>query len=648
MGELGLEENAIKVCTLHVWDAEGSPPVGGWTTVLWSSFGKGNDPSIISIPVLVEAHADALRARYLAWIYELGESLVKGKRVIDYLALRPGFSYWWMTLLAQKFNASGASQVDNAIKLFAFESLISENKPRSVVLTTNNDQVALTIRFFCNKLDIMFERKSDGIFKFKKFRSMAIYNSLPNHVQAVIYLGRFAWQRLFFFCKKKTVLPELEGEVTFFDIFVHLDRQVFSTGKFISHYWNDLVDRLSHWDLKTNWMHYYFKHNSIPSIVRANKLIEHFNKSSGGMQTHTLIDASISYKILLRAIRDYIQLVLAGLSLCKISDYFQPEGTVLNLWPLFKKDWQDSLSGKSAILNCLQFSILEAAICRLPYQRLGIYIQENQPWEMSLIFTWKAAGHGKLIGVPHTTVRFWDLRYFYDSRSYKRIHVNSLPMPDQVAVNGPITKSAYLYGGYPEEQVTEVEALRFLHLQRRVKNVALVKSQDCALNVLVCGDFLSATNDKILTWLAIGMRALPSNVTYFLKPHPARSVKPGEYINNKLTMSDAPLAELLVNADVVFTSNITSAAVDAYCAGIPVIQILDGVAFNLSPLRGLKGVVYVADPEEFVVALRNALCQERLANFPYFFLDVYLPRWKNLLGLGAADIVNSTNKVYDI
>jgi surface carbohydrate biosynthesis protein (TIGR04326 family) len=117
MAEYGLESVANTGHTLLVWDAEGLPPTGDWTTVLWNGFEKDNDPSTISIPTLAEEQSDILRRRYLAWIYELGETDIIGKRLIDHLELRPGFSYWWMMSMAQKFNALGIPQIDNAINI---------------------------------------------------------------------------------------------------------------------------------------------------------------------------------------------------------------------------------------------------------------------------------------------------------------------------------------------------------------------------------------------------------------------------------------------------------------------------------------------------------------------------------------------------
>jgi surface carbohydrate biosynthesis protein (TIGR04326 family) len=86
---------------------------------------------------------------------------------------------------------------------------------------------------------------------------------------------------------------------------------------------------------------------------------------------------------------------------------------------------------------------------------------------------------------------------------------------------------------------------------------------------------------------------------------------------------------------VVFASNTTSAAVDAFCAGVPVVQMMDGRTFNMSPLRGQPGVVYVESPE----ALADALSRAKALEGPQpelFNLDPNLPRWRRLLVVEGA------------
>lgn len=115
---------------------------------------------------------------------------------------------------------------------------------------------------------------------------------------------------------------------------------------------------------------------------------------------------------------------------------------------LYEQEWQASFLGATALFSALYHNLIEAAIGALPKaQRCGFYLQENQGWESSLLQVWRAAGNASLIGVPHSTVRFWDLRYFFDSRSYSCESANSLPRPHGVACNGDAAIDAYVQGG---------------------------------------------------------------------------------------------------------------------------------------------------------------------------------------------------------
>jgi surface carbohydrate biosynthesis protein (TIGR04326 family) len=129
--------------------------------------------------------------------------------------------------------------------------------------------------------------------------------------------------------------------------------------------------------------------------------------------------------------------------------------------------------------------------------------------------------------------------------------------------------------------------------------------------------------------------SLPSNVRYIVKPHPNCPIKAGEYPTLRLHMTDTPLKELFADCDVAYTSNITASAVDAYCSGIPIVSALDGKTFNMSPLRGLKGIMYVTKPSELAEALSTSRDHIRSTVEPYFCLDNELPRWRSLLDIHA-------------
>jgi surface carbohydrate biosynthesis protein (TIGR04326 family) len=94
----------------------------------------------------------------------------------------------------------------------------------------------------------------------------------------------------------------------------------------------------------------------------------------------------------------------------------------------------------------------------------------------------------------------------------------------------------------------------------------------------------------------------------------------------------------LPDFDIAVAANCTSAAVDAFVAGLPVIIALDGDGLNLSPLRGQQGAHFVSTGAELAGALRTAGLGASISSpdrAEFFFLNPDLPRWKRLLAVGA-------------
>ena len=115
--------------------------------------------------------------------------------------------------------------------------------------------------------------------------------------------------------------------------------------------------------------------------------------------------------------------------------------------------------------NLLNLNLFEKACSLLPEQNIGVYLFEQQPWEFSLINSWKSNQHNKLIGAQHSTVLFWDLRYFSDPRSYTDKSPLRLPVPDKIAVNGPISMTTFLDAGYVKNDLILTEALRYQYIE---------------------------------------------------------------------------------------------------------------------------------------------------------------------------------------
>lgn len=615
-----------------IWEADGAPPVSDGLVVLWRAFAGSADAGIVSIPALIEANAESLRARYLTWVYEFGETPIRGKRLLDHLEIRPGFSYWWMTLFAEKCNYSKSPQIDDVIRLLAFEQWADERRPSQVTLITANAALAECLGSLCGNSGISFLWQAGPVAKDELPWAKRLYRTLPSLLQSFAWLLAYALRRWPLRGVGLAEWRQSTGKVTFFSYLFNLVPEAAKCGRFESRYWGHLPDELRKDGTKTNWLHLYVESDALPSAAKAAGAIRQFNAAGQGEQIHVTLDSFLSLKLVFQAARDGLRVWRLGRTL--MPSRVLSDATRIDLWPLYRAAWAQSFSGPAAMSNVLNLNLLEFAAGCLPLQQAGVYLQESQAWEFALVHAWKAAGHRRLISFPHSTVRYWDLRYFFSPQNYRDGERNGLPRPEQIAVNGVAVRDALIAGGYPERDLVMVESLRYFHLLKaggaghRAGHQAGVP-----LRVLAMADIVERNTERQMRLLEGAARFLPADTVYTVKPHPACAFAPDDYPGIRITVSMQPIAELLADCDVAYSSSVTSAAVDAYCAGVPVVSMLDPATLNLSPLRGCEGAVFASTPKELAEALAACASQPSTSGkTPTFFtLDAGLPRWRKLL-----------------
>jgi surface carbohydrate biosynthesis protein (TIGR04326 family) len=599
--------------------------------VLWRSYITHGFSSAVSIPQLVEDHADVLRKRYLAWVHEIGETIIRGKRLIDQMQLRPGFSVWWMSLLAEKCNFAKSTQIDDAIRLLAFTDWMDKKNTKRMVLVSSNEALAECLKRWCSRKGIGFEWRRGTNKNISSTRLSWFYARLPHALRALIWLVyQFQSRRILRrTCQKSW--GQSQGKITFVSYLLNLGPESASQDAFESGYWGNLPEMLRKKGVPSNWLHIYVKDGQLPTAKDAAEQIRLFNQTGTGIQNHITLDSFFSFSVFGRVLRDWFCLLRNCLAL-RMHANMTKMGE-LDLWPLFKDDWKNSVFGVVSMSNALYLNLFESAFREISKQRIGVYLLENQGWESGMRHAWKSNQHGQIIGCAHSTVRYWDLRYFYDPRSYNSRKPNPMPIPDRVAVNGPVAREAYLECGYPEADLVEVEALRYLHLDKIDNKQIMLKSiSGKPLKVLILGDYLPSKTllqMKLLREISDDL----SNIELTVKPHPACPIVITDYPELKLKLSDQSLSDLLGHFDIAYTSSVTSASVDAYCAGLQVISVLDPTTLNLSPLRGFAGVRFVSSAEMLRDVLLDApsWTGDVRESVDYFYVDSSLPRWQAFL-----------------
>ena len=625
--------NGIKIL---IWDSEGAPPDNQGYVALWRSYSHDNRDNVISIPKYVEDSAESFRTKYLAWVYQLGEMKIDDQRLIDHLLLRKGFSYWWLTLIAQKCNYSKTPQINDAVRLIAFFEWVASlgNRVTHVKVVTENKALLSCFKLWSKEQRIHLNQQLLHAAKTQSSFAVRIRSMFPQVLQALMWLPQHL---LATWALKGVGLKEwakTRGEVTFFSYLINLSPRSLENGRFEANYWAHLPEALISRGVRTNWLHLYVPDTAIPNARRAADLLRTFNSAAEGSQHHVTLHTFLSLRVVIKTLCDWFYLARKRFFLR--NPFSESRSADAYIWPLFSKDWARSLFGIECMSNVMNANLVESAVRLLPKQQKGIYLQENQPWEFGLIHSWNTLGHGPLIGAPHSTVRFWDLRYFYDPRTYSSNSGGKLPLPTHVATTGPNMMNAYVEGGYPSQGLVEVEALRYLHLVAAANKAGKPSSREEregeSLTILVLGDYWPTSTRRQMDLLVHTYPRLP-RVRLIVKPHPGFPISPLDYPTLQMTVTTKPIGEVLGDCDVAYTSAMTSAAVDAYCFGLPVVSVLDPTALNLSPLRNCPGVTFATTPEELTRALlhsnRRSISAESRDTF--FTLDLNLPRWKKLV-----------------
>jgi surface carbohydrate biosynthesis protein (TIGR04326 family) len=592
-------------------------------------------PGLVSLPKLIEEDAAALRKKYLAFVFEIGETVVLGRRLVDHLEMKPGLSYWWSSLIAEKSNWAKSASIVNVIRFYAFESWVGQRTIRSITVVSGDRNLAKCIELWCKKRQVTFKWQREPRRVSKKRSLRHLFGCLPLFLQAIVWLGWRVKNRWHLSGQGLSEWRDTTGKVTLISYLFNLSPEAAKAGVFKSPYWDLLPDSLINNNIQLNILHLYMRDGFIRQSSSARMLLDRFNETYSGRQVHVSLDSFCTFRVLSLAIYDWIRIVLKNIYLCRsMSSVMNGE----EVWAFLRKDYSESIFGVSAVSNALQTRLFESALRLLPRQSIGCYLQENMDWEFSLIQNWRLQGHGKLIGIPHSSVRYWDLRYFFDTRSFVERGRNSLPRPDCVAVNGPLAMERYLETGYPMSEIVLVEGLRYFHLADRKngRRTNQLMAKRGKFRLLVLGDYLMEDTVFMMDLLSAARTSFPAGLTITVKPHPACPIHQEDYPMLEFESTNDQIGELLPQSDVAYTSLVSSSALDAYCSGLAVISALDPRKLNMSPLRGIEGVMFVTSPAELAKALEAwpPPCDPSTRVAKIFSVDREIPAWKRLLSIG--------------
>ncbi len=603
--------------------------------IFWNKASDG--PAQFSIPALLEEGAIAIRARYLWLIGALGRMEVDGVPLQQILQDAAGNNFWWMGLLAEK-SPFKTPDLYQSLKMLALEELLRTRRPSALLLYSNDCRLGEAIRALCKGLGIPFDvvRKSSLRARISRLKGMF------GGCRWVAYLGAHLIRRWPLRMLGKAQWRGGRGAFFLCSYFAHLDSEAAFNSNFHSRQWGALPKLLMQEGHHLNWLQNYWPSDVAPRARSGAMLAQSFNMSQGGAGTHKFVDSYLSAKVIWKAVRSGFWLSRRARSLRNLPVEIQRSGLPAWLWPLLEPAWKNSMTGRVAAANCLAVHLFDAALADLPRQQSALYLFENQAWEKAMLTAWRRHGHGQIIGVIHATVPFWHLYYAEDPINVSGPLDVRMPLPDAVAVNGEAAKAALQSQGYQGVQLIPVEALRYLSASESEKVHKAETGSLTVRRVLIVGDMEPNSLRELLQSVQSAASMLGSEWHFSFKPHPAFAIKPKEFIGWQIPIVSGSLEDLLVDFDFVVSGNSTSASIDAFLAGKPVMIFHSGRQLNLSPLRGYAGVEFFEAPERLAACLQgqNAASVPASTRDTYFFRNADLRRWKKLINsLSNDDVV---------
>ncbi len=606
--------------------------------IYWDNKRNFYSKNSFSIINFIEENSDHIKRIYLDWIDSISNKRICRKPISEILDVRGKYQAWWHSNFIEKSNYENSPQISDALKLIAVQEWIKDYKVKEIIFYSNNKKLAKCLnKFSINKKFIFKWKKTKNKNKIKITKSF-IKKLLPYEIRALYF---FARKIIYSFKVKKSSLVDFKktnSKVLFVDYFFNMEKLSFFEGKFKSLYWGDLVDKLIKESIKSQWIHLSVDLGQKKNIFYNSKQIleklKLFNKSSNNLQNHILLDGLFDFSIFFETIIDWFYLRRIGIEIQLKRNI--PLLKDLDLWPLFEDEWQESINGVVAISNCYNFNLFDRAFKKYNKNTKLVYLFEGQSWEYIMIQAWRKNQNGEVIGYSHSSICYWDLRKFFSSNTLK----NPLfPFPDKVALNGNLAKSIFGFNAIESKKIIELEATRYLYINEYKRNQNILLKRKSCFNshkkvLLILFDYNEKFIKNQLEIISEISNYLERYYLVKLKPHPAKiDFLKGLNKSNYEIVEDSILS-VISDVDFVFTSNTTSAAIECFCLGKPVICLCDNNELNLSPLRDVQGTLFVYNSAQLEQGLRKFSSKEdgyQEINNDIFYLNNNFSRWMDLL-----------------
>jgi len=481
--------------------------------------------------------------------------------------------------------------------------LIHDKKVKQVIYRGVSSKIDSSIQNLSRELNFEYKKSVNKIqFNFK----------IVNIIKGIYFFYKFILKN-----NKKIHNRKNFAKVTFFSYFLHFKNT--NSDSYNSYLWDGLSDKLKMMKINTNWMHFFVPSSQINNINEAKKKLTRINENTN--ENHLLLNNQISFYKLLTIFLQYLTLVLKNLIYLNDKELLKNSISKTNFYYFLVQDIYKSYYGEVLIYNLHIIQTIDQILSTIPKQKLGFYLLENQGWEKCLNIMWKRYNHKTLAGYLHSTMRFWDLRYFKCKKEF-----SSKQNPDLFLFNGKYSKKIGIKNNYPIKKSIDVEAVRYNHLLKS-KNKKVKKS-----NILIIGDMNNYENHFAINQIE-KIKHQFSNKVFYYKPHPSNTIKMISDLKNKFKFLRIlkPITKVdFADYFKVICTNSTSAILDCVIQKQDFCSLKSHTTLDLFPIDDRKlEKKKINNTKELAKFLKNK--NKLNVKQDYLYLNKNLNNWKKII-----------------
>lgn len=588
------------------------------STILWDS--SSDNPNIFSISDCLEKNSNVVRQIFLEFIESLGEKKILKTSIYEFLKIDNNFSLWSLSRIIEKCPFKD-NNIPEILKVLTFVKYYND--------FTNYDEIVfyeVTNKATYKVLKKFLDKKIKYNFSNCKISNVENDSIIYNILNSVRFFFILLINSIFLKNKINDITFKNKKILNFFSYFIHLDMDLLKKNEFYSYQWTVLFNSINNFYDQINIFHHYTPSKLFKSVRQVNNISDNLNKNKTQNYNHIIINSFFNTKLVFFSFIKYFKIILQFSKINKFRTIFFHEQLKVDLWPLYKKQFYISLYGSSLFQNIIVTFYFKNTLSKLPIQKSGYYLYEGQSWERALCYYWKHYNFKNLIGVAHSTIRFWDLRYHFCKESFSKSFLH----PDKIILNGKMQYKELISSNYPKNKIINAEALRYLHLKKNKISINK-KIKHKKIKIVILGDIIYEYTYNMIRLIADSIEKF-KDFELYLKFHPGNIFEVPNKIKKNIIIINNKMSEIICEFDIAIGSCSGSANLEFFLSGKPIYIYKDPKQLNLSPLRSNSNVKFFQNKNQLAKILKIKYPEHNLISMnDYFNLDDKIPKWKEII-----------------